>query len=232
MLEIHNISLKLSKFELSSISLTVELGGYCVILGRTGSGKTLLLESIAGRYLNITGDINFNGQSFQNLSPEDRNVGFVYQHFELFSHLTVFENIAFPLKMRRTSSFITQKTVAEIAELLGITHLLTQTIHNLSGGEKQRVALARALIFKPKILLLDEPTSALDYVTRHEMRKVLRDIHQAYQPTIIHVTHDISEALSLVTQIGVMKAGRLIHDYALTEEIKAAGESFLFEQLK
>ena len=232
MLEIHNLSLKLPKFELSSISLSVEAGGYCVILGRTGSGKTLLLESIAGRYQNVMGDINFNGQSFKSLAPEARNIGFVYQHFELFSHFTVFENIAFPLKMRRKSSSIIQKSVTEIAELLGVSHLLSHTIHNLSGGEKQRVALARALVFKPKILLLDEPTSALDYVTRHEMRKVLRNIHQAYQPTILHVTHDINEALSLATQLGVMKAGRLIHDYELTEEIKAEGESFLFEQLK
>ena len=232
MLEIHNLSLKLPKFELSSISLSVEAGGYCVILGRTGSGKTLLLESIAGRYLNVAGDIIFNGQSFQKLAPEVRNIGFVYQHFELFSHLTVFENIAFPLKMRRESSSVIQKSVTEIAELLGISHLLTHTIHNLSGGEKQRVALARALVFMPNILLLDEPTSALDYVTRHEMRKVLRDIHRAYQPTILHVTHDISEALSLATQMGVMKAGRLIHAYKLTEAIKAEGESFLFEQLK
>lgn len=232
MLEIHNLSLKLPKFELSSISLSVEVGGYCVILGRTGSGKTLLLESIAGRYPNVMGDINFNGQSFNNLAPEARNIGFVYQHFELFSHLTVHENIAFPLKMRRESSPMIQKSVTEIAELLGISHLLTHTIHHLSGGEKQRAALARALVFKPKILLLDEPTSALDYVTRHEMRQVLKDIHQAYQPTIIHVTHDIGEALSLATKIGVMKAGRLMHAYELTEEIKSEGESFLFEQLK
>ncbi|GAA5095950.1 ATP-binding cassette domain-containing protein [Wohlfahrtiimonas larvae] len=232
MLKIHNFSLKLPKFQLDSISLIVKTGGYCVILGRTGSGKTLLLESIAGRYPNIEGDIGFNGQSFKNLASEDRNIGFVYQNFELFCHLTVYENIAFPLKMRRESSSITKKSVTEIADLLGISHLLMHTIHHLSGGEKQRVALARALIFKPKILLLDEPTSALDYVTRHEMRKVLRDIHQAYQPTIIHVTHDISEALSLATQIGVMNRGRLMHAYELTEEIKAEGESFLFEQLR
>ena len=232
MINIHNLSLKLPKFELSSISLTVESGGYCVILGRTGSGKTLLLESIAGRYSNVTGDIYFNDQSFQNLAPEARNMGFVYQHFELFSHLTVFENIAFPLKMRGEPSSFIQKSVTEITELLGIQYLLTHTINYLSGGEKQRVALARALVFKPKILLLDEPTSALDYVTRHEMRQVLKEIHQAYQPTIIHVTHDINEALSLATQICVMKSGRLIHSYDLTEEIKAEGESFLFEQLK
>lgn len=232
MLKIHNLSLKLPKFHLNAISLTVETGGYCVILGRTGSGKTLLLESIAGRYPNVVGDINFSGQSFRNLAPEVRDIGFVYQHFELFSHLSVFENIAFPLKMRRDSASTIQKSVTEIAELLGISHLLTQMTHHLSGGEKQRVALARALIFKPKILLLDEPTSALDYVTRHEMRQVLKEIHEAYQPTIIHVTHDISEALALATQIGVMKAGRLIHSYELTEEIRSEGESFLFEQLK
>lgn len=232
MLNIRNLSLKLSKFQLNDINLNIQRGSYCVILGRTGSGKTLLLESIAGRYPKVTGEMIFNGQALQNTLPEARNIGFVYQHFELFMHLNVLDNIAFPLKMRGYPLKKCQVMVNDIAECLGITHLLKHTVHHLSGGEKQRIALARALVFKPQILLLDEPTSALDYVTRHDMRKVLRNIHRAYQPTIIHVTHDISEALSLATQIGVMKAGRLIHAYELTEEIKAEGESFLFEQLK
>lgn len=231
MLKIDDLSLNLSTFQLQSIFLNLKAGDYCVILGRTGSGKTVLLESIAGRYPKISGEIVFKGQSFQNVMPEDRHIGFVYQHFELFTYLDVFENIAFSLKMKRINAENIRATVRAMAKQLNIEYLLAHTVHHLSGGEKQRVALARALIMKPEILLLDEPTSALDYVTRHEMRKVLQKIHQDYQPIIIHVTHDISEALMLATKIGVMKAGRLVQLYDRAEVLESNIEEFLFKQL-
>lgn len=231
MLQLDKLSLTVGAFALDDISLTLKPGDYCVILGRTGSGKTLLLESIAGRYQNVRGSMLLNGQSLSHQRIEDRNIGFVYQHFELFGHLNVRENIAFPLKMRQVPMEIQHQRTLKMANLLGIAHLLDSAITHLSGGERQRVALARALIFAPDLLLLDEPTSALDYVTRHEMRRVLHNIHRTSMPIIVHVTHDISEALALATHIGVMKNGRLIHFYPLTDALKADGEARLFEQL-
>ncbi|WP_018121991.1 ABC transporter ATP-binding protein [Wohlfahrtiimonas chitiniclastica] len=231
MLTLDELCLNVGAFTLDNISLALKPGDYCVILGRTGSGKTLLLESIAGRYSQLTGSITLNEQSLSKMPVEARNIGFVYQHFELFNHLTVRENIAFPLKMRKVPMARQQNRTLKIANELGIAHLLDSAITHLSGGERQRVALARALIFEPELLLLDEPTSALDYVTRHEMRRVLHHIHRTTSPIIVHVTHDISEALALATHIGVMKNGRLIHFYPLTDALKADGEARLFEQL-
>lgn len=218
MLAINQLSLNLPKFSLKHISMTVKEGDYCVILGRTGSGKTLLLESIAGRYSNVEGDILMQGINLNQQQPEARNIGFVYQHYELFEHLSVEGNIAFPLKMARKPKREIAALISEMLNLLGIEYLKNHRITHLSGGEKQRVALARALILQPKILLLDEPTSALDYMTRLEMREVLRMIHQRYSPIIIHVTHDISEALMLATHIGIMKKGELRHYFTLTKE--------------
>lgn len=217
MLAINQLSLNLPKFSLKHISMTVKEGDYCVILGRTGSGKTLLLESIAGRYSNVEGDILMQGLNLNQQRPEARNIGFVYQHYELFDHLSVMGNIAFPLKMARKSKREIAALVSEMLNLLGIEYLKNHRITHLSGGEKQRVALARALILQPKILLLDEPTSVLDYMTRLEMREVLRMIHQRYSPIIIHVTHDISEALMLASHIGIMKKGELHHYFELTK---------------
>ncbi len=218
MLIINHLHLKLPAFSLIDITLMLNRGDYCVILGRSGSGKTLLLESIAGRYEMMTGTISLNDQPLETLMPEKRELGFVYQHYELFEHLSVWDNIAFPLKMARYSKKDIEQEVLSILELLRISDLKSYRTTHLSGGERQRVALARALIKKPKILLLDEPTSALDYITRQEIRVVLQEIHQYYQPIIIHVTHDISEALMLATHVGVMREGRL-HDYFKMDQL-------------
>lgn len=232
MFTIDHLQLTLSQFALQDISLTLKKGDYCIILGRSGSGKTLLLESIAGRYPQTKGEITFNQKRIDKLPPEERNIGFVYQHYELFAHLSVWDNIAFPLKMRGESPQSCKKMIDEILTLLGITYLKNHGVATLSGGEKQRVALARALIAEPNILLLDEPTSALDYVTRHEMRDILKMIHQRYAPIILHVTHDISEALALATHIGIMKRGELKH-YLPTDQLnRENAKRELFEILR
>lgn len=231
MLKLDKISLSFKNFGLKEISLTLNAGDYCVIVGRSGSGKTLLLESIAGRYPQMKGEITWQGETLNQIAPYLREIGFVYQHFELFNYWNTFDNIAFPLKLRGLSKSAIQTKVAEVAKLLNIDHLLWQSIETLSGGEKQRVALARILVFKPKIILLDEPTSALDYVTKQDIRPLFKTIQALYNPIIIHVTHDISEALALGNKIGVMKAGTLAYFNEMGTHETLIDESFLYTQL-
>ena len=231
MLKIEKLCLKIEKFQLGSINLTLGKEEYFVILGETGSGKTLFLETIAGRYNKLAGKIHFNSIELTDMPPEQRGIGFVYQNFELFGHMNVYQNIAFPLKIRKFSKKDIEKSVNDIAEKLGIKELLMRNVENLSGGEKQRTALARALIIKPRILLLDEPMSALDYVTKKETQKLLKIIHMDYKPVVIHVTHDISEALFLSERIGIMKEGKLEKIINITDEIKETGEKFFYKYL-
>lgn len=231
MLRIEKLSLNTGRFRLVNINLNLDKEEYFVILGETGSGKTLFLESIAGRYERTEGKIFYNNTDITKKMPEKRGVGFVYQNFELFEHMSVFQNIAFPLKIRKILKKDIEKSVADITEKLGIQHLLPCSVKNLSGGEKQRAALARALIIKPGILLLDEPMSALDYVTKKETRKLLKKIQKEYKPVVIHVTHDISEALFLSEKIGIMKNGRLENIITITDEIRRTGESFFYKYI-
>ena len=231
MLKIENLRLNMGKFRLGDINLVLGKEEYFVILGETGSGKTLFLESIAGRYEKLTGKIFFNNCEFTETAPEKRGIGFVYQNFELFGHMNVYQNIAFPLKIRKFPKNETEKKVNDIAEKLGIEELLSRSVINLSGGEKQRTALARALIIKPGILLLDEPMSALDYATKKETQKLLKMIHKDYKPVVIHVTHDISEALFLSERIGIMKEGKLREIINVTDEIRETGENYFYKYL-
>lgn len=231
MLKIENLYLEIGKFKLGSINLTLGKEEYFVILGETGSGKTLFLESIAGKYHKLAGKIFLNNYELTKLPPEKRGIGFVYQNFELFSHMNVYQNIAFPLKIRKASKKEAEKNVSAIAEKLGILHLMQRDTGNLSGGEKQRTALARALIVKPGILLLDEPMSALDYITKKETQKLLKAIHKDYKPVVIHVTHDINEAVYLSERIGVMRNGRLGKIISVTDEIRKTGERFFYKYL-
>lgn len=210
MLEIKNIRLELGKFTLNDLELEINLGEYFVILGPSGSGKTVLLETIAGLYTPDKGDILYNKEDIVCLAPEKRDIGFVYQNYELFPHMTVKDNITFGLKIRGTKKNDISKKLKRLVSILKIEHLLERYPKKLSGGEKQRVALARALIISPRILLLDEPLSALDVMIKSELQKEIKNIHNEFKPTIIHVTHDIEEAIFLADRIGIMKDGNIL----------------------
>ena len=209
MIELKNVHVKLGDFNLEQISLVVAKGEYTVVLGPTGAGKTVLLESIAGLHAVQRGEILLDGKDVTNTVPEQRRASIVYQDYTLFPHLTVKENIVFGLRVRH----LARPKIAEALELIcgifEIQPLLKRFPGTLSGGERQRVALARALITKPEILLLDEPLSALDAESREEMRSLLKNTQQKLGVTTLHVTHDFEEAMSLAKNIVVINGGKI-----------------------
>jgi len=223
-LQVRNLSVQLKDFVLSDLNLEVQKGEYFVILGPTGAGKTVLLEIIAGLISPGSGTIHLDGLDITNSDPEIRKVGFVYQDYALFPHLSVEENIAFGLKHSGRSDFSHRASsgkktsrkvdlhnkVEEISSLFQINHLLDRNPDTLSGGEKQRVAMARALIINPGVLLLDEPLSSLDPETRESIQHELRLIHHNLGTTTLHITHDFEVAVALADRIGVMIDGKII----------------------
>ncbi|MCD6409017.1 MAG: ABC transporter ATP-binding protein [Candidatus Verstraetearchaeota archaeon] len=210
MLELIEVSKKWPEFNISRVSMYCRKGEYFVIMGPTGAGKTLLLQLIAGIEYPDSGSILIDDLDVTYHPPEKRRVGYVPQNYALFPHLDVFENIAFGLKLRKLSRLEIEKRVKELAEHLGIEHLLHRDVKTLSGGEQQRVALARALAVDPSILLLDEPLSALDTKTRESLRDYLKKINKDFQVTAVHVTHDFIEALSLADRMAIMNKGQLL----------------------
>lgn len=210
MITLDNVSHEWGEFSLKNVTLSVERGEYFVILGPTGAGKTLILETIAGFHIPGEGHIFLDGKDATDLPPEKRKIGLVYQDYSLFPHMTVEGNIAFGLKMRKIPKKEVETKVQSIMDSVGITHLKTRFPSTLSGGEQQRVALARALVIDPDILLLDEPLSALDPRTRESLREELKRIHKVRGMTTIHVTHDQTEALALADQIAVILKGEVI----------------------
>ena len=210
MIEIKGLSVDLGDFLLEDITFEVKQGEYYIILGPTGAGKTVLLESIAGLYPVKKGEIWLNGKEITNLEPEKRGIGVVYQDYVLFPHLSVKENIAFGLRLRGQPREEIEATIGWLVELLNISHLLERKPDTLSGGESQKVALARALSVKPKVLLLDEPLSALDPETREDIQHELRRIHERLNMTAIQVTHDFEEAVALGDRIAVIGEGRIM----------------------
>jgi len=176
MVELDNITVRSGPFTLRDISFEVQGGQYAVLMGKTGVGKTTLLEAICGLRKVATGRILLHGADVTQLHPADRGVGYVPQDLALFPTLTVREHLAFALQIRRIAAQTISSRVAEFAELLSIMHLLDRVPRGLSGGEAQRVALGRALSFHPQVLLLDEPLSALDEETRHEMYDLLKRV--------------------------------------------------------
>jgi ABC-type sugar transport system ATPase subunit len=209
MIELKDLHVKVAAFHLEGIDLTVPKGDYTVVLGPTGAGKTVLLESIAGLHTINKGKIVLDGRDVTGTVPEERGVSIVYQDYALFPHLSVKENIVFGLRVRHTAKPQLDGALAWISGLFEIGPLLNRLPASLSGGERQKVALARALITRPQILLLDEPLSALDAESREEMRSQLKTVHDKLNITTLHVTHDFEEAMSLADTIVVIDRGKI-----------------------
>ena len=207
MIQVKNLWVDLGDFMLQDINLHVEPGEYFIILGPTGAGKTVLLESIAGLYPIKSGQIWLKGKDMTRVEPERRNISIVYQDHVLFPHLSVADNIVFGLKLHKQPRQQLTEILNWLSDLLNIAHLLDRRPDTLSGGEQQKVALARALSIKPELLLLDEPLSALDPETREGVQKELRQLHDQLKVTTIHVTHDFEEAIALGDRIAVLGEG-------------------------
>ena len=197
MIRVRNLTLRVGSFALEGVSFRVATGRYAVLMGKTGSGKSTLLEAVAGLKSAHRGAVELLGRDVTRLKPADRGVGYVPQDLALFPTMTVREHLAFALTVRGWDRPAVEQRVAELAELLGIGHLLARRPQGLSGGEAQRAALGRALSFRPRVLLLDEPLSALDEETREEMVELLRTIHRETGVTVLHVTHSLTEAKKL-----------------------------------
>lgn len=197
MIVLENVTITAGKFRLDGISLVVPDGGYAVLMGKTGRGKTTILESICGLRRVTSGKILVDDVEITEWLPGDRQIGYVPQDLALFPTLTVKEHLAFALRLRRWKKPRIEARIQELAEVLGITKLLDRGVEALSGGESQRVALGRAISFHPSVLLLDEPLSALDESTRAEMHELLKQIQQTTNVTTLHVTHSEEEAIAL-----------------------------------
>ena len=194
---------------LDGVDLEAQPGELLVIVGPSGCGKSTLLRCVAGLEIADEGTVTIGERDVTRLRPGARNVSMVFQSYALFPHLTVAGNIGFGLAVRDEPKREIRARVAEASELVGVTHLLERRPYQLSGGERQRVALARALVRRPDVFLLDEPLSNLDAGARVEMRTELRQLHRAVGVTMVHVTHDQVEALTLGDRVAVMDAGRV-----------------------
>jgi len=210
MLRVEGVSKTWDAFSLKDINLNVKDGEYFVILGPTGAGKTLLLETIAGLHYPDTGDVWLNDNKITSLPPEKRGIGFVFQDYALFPHMTVWENVSFGLEARGVPLADRIPRIDRILELTGLEMLSRRYPETLSGGEQQRTALARALVTEPSLFLLDEPLSALDVNTQEALRQELKRIREELGITTIHVTHDHTEAMILADRIGVMSDGKIV----------------------
>jgi molybdopterin-binding protein len=211
MIRLDNLHVRVGSFDLRDISLEVPKGGYALIIGPTGSGKTTLLEAVAGHAPLQSGRVFMHDDDVTRVPPERRGLGFVYQQYHLFPHLSVRDNIGYGIA--RISAMQNGQDRAQrveaLADLLAITPLLDRPVRGLSGGEQQRVALARALAPKPSILLLDEPFAAVDPASRQVLRRELRELHEREGITTLQVTHDFDEALRLGDLVAVLSQGRI-----------------------
>jgi len=209
MLSLKNINKRLGRFALQGINLDIPEGEYFVLLGRSGSGKTQLLELIAGLSTPDSGEIWVNGRNVTHDRIQERNTGLLFQDYAVFPNMTVFGNIAYPLHSKRLSRDLIDRHVNAIAGEMNIKGILNRYPQNLSGGELQRVALARTLVNSPSLLLLDEPMASVDASLKDDIRRNLRQLNRKGL-TIIHVTHDYREAISLAGRVGVIHNGHII----------------------
>jgi sulfate transport system ATP-binding protein len=198
------------------LDLDIGAGELVALLGPSGSGKTTLLRIIAGLEWPDAGSVRFHGEDATGADVRDRQVGFVFQHYALFSHMTIFENVAFGLRVRpratRPADAVIRRKVTELLELVQLDWLADRFPHQLSGGQRQRIALARALAVEPRVLLLDEPFGALDARVRKELRRWLRRLHDEMQVTSVFVTHDQEEAMEVADRVVIMNHGRIEQD--------------------
>jgi len=226
MLVINQLQFNLPQFQLGPISFSIKQGEHYILLGPSGAGKSLLLEVIAGFRKTHNGSIFINGRDISQLPPYARKIGFVFQKPALFPHLTIEQNIAFPMKEMGMNSNSIKKNTSALAEEFGIEKLLKRKPGGLSGGEAQRVSLARVLAMQPDIILLDEPLSALDVQLKAVIRQHLGRLSQNGM-AILHVTHDYEEAVRLATQVGIMQNGMLLQSDTPVEVFRSPANSFV-----
>jgi sulfate transport system ATP-binding protein len=216
---------------LAGVDLTIQPGELLALLGPSGSGKTTLLRLIAGLDRPDAGTIRFEGRDALGAKPKERGVGFVFQHYALFRHMTVFENIAFALRIRRARQAEVNARVEELLGLIQLESLAGRYPAQLSGGQRQRVALARALAGQPRVLLLDEPFGALDAVVRRDLRRWLRRLHEEMAITTLFVTHDQEEAFDLADRVVIMNAGTICQQGTPIEIYRSPATAFVHEFL-
>ncbi|WP_287681242.1 ATP-binding cassette domain-containing protein [Methanobacterium sp.] len=226
-LEVRNLSVDLGQFHLDNVSLNLEKNDYLVIIGPTGSGKSVLLETIAGFFSPDDGQIFLEGNEITNLTPENRGISIVYQDYVLFPHMNVFDNIAYGLKKKTNDKDIIESKVKNIAKLLKIDHLLHRNPETLSGGEKQRAAIARSLIVEPKILLMDEPFAALDVNTHSYLTSLIKNVIIQHQTTCIHVSHNFNDVYNLAEHVAVMKDGKILQQGTLHDVFSRPSHNYV-----
>jgi sulfate transport system ATP-binding protein len=226
MIEARHIVKRFGDFTaLDDVSVEVDAGSLTALLGPSGSGKSTLLRVIAGLERPDAGQVCLDGRDVTNVAPQERGVGFVFQHYAAFKHMTVRENVAFGLKIRRRPRAEIERRVRELLELVQLSRFGDRYPAQLSGGQRQRMGLARALAVDPKVLLLDEPFGALDARVRKELRAWLRRLHDETHTTTVIVTHDQEEAMDVADRVVVMNAGRIeqiappreLYDHPVTE---------------
>lgn len=209
-IEVKNLNKTFGDFKASKeVSFTIEKGSLVALLGPSGSGKTTILRMLAGLEYPDSGEIYIDGKKVNDISPGERGIGFVFQNYALFRHMTVFDNIAFGLSIKKVNKGAIKKRVEELIELIGLKGLEKRYPHQLSGGQRQRVAFARALAPNPNVLLLDEPFAAIDAKVRKELRTWLRDMIHKLGVTSIFVTHDQEEAIDVADEIIVTNHGMI-----------------------
>ncbi|NDV18498.1 ATP-binding cassette domain-containing protein [Pseudodesulfovibrio sp. JC047] len=229
MIDIRNLSIQFPGFAISDVSLHVHPGEFFTLIGPTGSGKTLVLESLAGLAPKGTGELIVHGRDIANLPPEKRTVSLVYQDHSLFPHLNVLENVTYGQRYHGIDATTGKKEALALLDRLGLSRVVNRKPDKLSGGEKQRVSIARALACHPSVLLLDEPMSSLDPQFRAEFRHTLKELHHDTGLTILMVTHDFVDALTLADRAAVIRNGRLEQTGDVTDIFRQPASPFVAE---
>jgi sulfate transport system ATP-binding protein len=232
MIAAHDVTKRFGDFTaLDDVSIEVADGSLSALLGPSGSGKSTLLRILAGLEAPDRGTVVISGEDVTTTAPQRRGIGFVFQHYAAFRHMTVRDNVAFGLRIRREPKAATARRVDELLEVVGLTGWATRYPNQLSGGQRQRMALARALAVQPKVLLLDEPFGALDANVRADLREWLRRLHDEVHVTTVLVTHDQEEAMAIADSIVVLDQGRIQQTGAPRELYEQPANAFVMKFL-